>query len=203
MGGFGSGRWLRWGTRPTEARFHRLAMNGFTRGGWLRPGAMGTSRWFRGEIETGSIGWFVSGFDDAAVAITLAYRYHGEDICERIELTWTDCHFGGKRPWFVCRGCGQRCGVLYGGVRFRCRRCHGIAYESARENKAHRAIRRAQAIRQRLGGDASLLAPFPRKPPRMHWTTYWRLRHQAEAAEEESWMELKRRIDRVQRSDNA
>lgn len=199
MGGWGSGRWTRWGTRPTQDQFHRLAMKDLTRGGWLQPGRRGTIRWFRGDIETGSIGWLVSGVDHEPVAITLTYQCGGESVGERIELTWTECHFGGKRPWFVCYGCGRRCGVLYGSARFRCRRCHGLTYESTRESKECRAIRRAQAIRQRLGGDANLYALFPPKPLRMHWNTYWRLWQQADAAEEESLMGLKRWRDRMQR----
>jgi hypothetical protein len=203
MGGWGSGRSIRLGTRPTESGFHRLAINALTRGGWLRPGTTGISRWFRGDLETGSISWSVSGVDGEADAVTLFYRCRGEDIRERIDLTWTACHFGGKRPWFVCRGCGRRCGVLYGGVWFRCRHCYGLAYESTREKPHERTLRRVQAIRRRLGGSPNLLEPFPPKPPRMHWKTYWRLLEQADAAEAVHHVELVRWLDRLQRGGDA
>lgn len=30
-----------------------------------------------------------------------------------LNLTWSDCHFGGKRPWFVCPRCERRVGTVY------------------------------------------------------------------------------------------
>jgi hypothetical protein len=39
-----------------------------------------------------------------------------------------------------------------------------------------RALGIVQRWRRRLGGSASLLEPFPKKPIRMHWRTYQRLR---------------------------
>jgi hypothetical protein len=38
----------------------------------------------------------------------------------------------------------------------------------------------------RLGGGASLVDPFPKKPSHMHWRTYRRLRAKAMAADERS-----------------
>ena len=38
---------------------------------------------------------------------------------QRVSITWTNCHFGGRRPWFTCsahtngRYCGRRVAVLY------------------------------------------------------------------------------------------
>jgi hypothetical protein len=162
-------------------------LHGWTRHGWLRPGAQGIVRWLRGDRETGAIGWMVTGPEQDSserrpAALLLHYQV-GEPVCEQIALTWTSCPFGGQRPWWVCPGCGRRCAVLYGGVRFRCRRCHNLAYASTREEPYERALRRAQAIRQRLGGSPNLLAPFPAKPPRMHWRTYWRLAEEAMACE--------------------
>ena len=46
----------------------------------------------------------------------LRVRYRdedGEDIDDDIELTKTDCHFGGQRTWYVCYFCGRRTRALY------------------------------------------------------------------------------------------
>ena len=101
-----------------------------------------------------------------------------EEVKETVPLEWTPCNFGGGRPWFLCpgAGCGQRVAVLYGpGRYFLCRHCYDLGYESQRENKMHRALRKAQKIRERLGGTANMTEPFPEKPKGMHWRTYERL----------------------------
>lgn len=47
--------------------------------------------------------------------------------------------------------------------------------ESTREADHSRMLRKAQKIRERLGGSMNMLEPFPAKPRGMHWTTYIRL----------------------------
>jgi hypothetical protein len=65
---------------------------------------------------------------------------------------------------------------LYGpGKYFLCRHCYDLSYESQREDKGHRALRRAQKIRQRLGGNANMMEPFTDRPKGMHHDTYLRL----------------------------
>ena len=75
------------------------------------------------------------------------------------------------------RYCGRRVALLYGaGELFACRRCYGLAYASQQETPMYRGVNRAQKIRMRLGGSANLCEPFPKKPKRMQWRTYLRLR---------------------------
>ena len=73
--------------------------------------------------------------------------------------------------------------LFLGGEVFACRKCCGLAYESQQGGSLFRNLRKAQAIRLRLGGSADPFAPFPAKPRRMHLRTYRRLRAQARAAE--------------------
>jgi hypothetical protein len=110
-------------------------------------------------------------------------------IEQRVPMTWTNCHFGGRRPWFTgCasvngRRCGRRVAVLYAaGALFACRSCYNLAYESQQGSPALRSLSRSLKIRMRLGSPDPL-GPFPEKPHGMHWRTYLRLRARAEAAE--------------------
>jgi hypothetical protein len=134
------------------------------------------------------------------------YRRNNEDwqdVEEPVAIVRTPCRFGGSRPWFVCPGvvdgipCRRRVGKLYGpGRYFLCRHCYGLAYQSQREQAHDRALRRAVAIRRRLGGEPGMLCPFPEKPKGMHWRSYERLRQRAAKAEgaanEHLWMWLGR-----------
>jgi hypothetical protein len=58
---------------------------------------------------------------------------------------------------------------------FLCRHCYDLRYESQREDKMDRALRRAQKIRKRLGGSANMMEPFPEKPKGIHVKTYMRM----------------------------
>lgn len=55
-----------------------------------------------------------------------------------LELTYTECNFGGKRYWLVCPKCGKRVGVLYkkptSELLF-CRKCHELRYIKSRYHK--------------------------------------------------------------------
>ncbi|MGH7642831.1 MAG: hypothetical protein ACRENX_07445 [Candidatus Dormibacteria bacterium] len=128
------------------------------------------------------------------------HRYYGPGEFG-LTITYTPCHFGGERPWWVCPGCGSRRAKLYQcGHQFRCRACLGLVFESQRASAWHRAANRAQAIRLRLGGSANLLAPFPPKPPRMRWATYDRLFWDSHLAERRFLAASDAWVGRIERS---
>jgi hypothetical protein len=109
---------------------------------------------------------------------------------EPIPLAETDCHYGGKRPWFRCpavrngRSCGRRVGKLSLGQKyFVCRHCLGLAYTSQSEEPMCRHNRRANKIRMALGGEPGTASLPPRKPKGMHWRTYWRKMDAIDAAD--------------------
>ena len=58
-----------------------------------------------------------------------------------------------------------------------------LTYQSRLRDARGRALCKAIAIREHLGGREYLDADFPVKPPRMWWRTYERLRREGEEAE--------------------
>ena len=125
-----------------------------------------------------------------------------EDVRERVALEWTACNFGGKRPWFLCPGadCGRGVAVLYGpGRYFLCRHCYDLRYESQREDKPHRALRRAQKIRERVGGNTNMREPVPEKLKGMHHDTYMRLCWEHHEAQMEQLAERRERLNGLEK----
>jgi hypothetical protein len=183
LGGVGSGSWYRFDKKTTTGECHSVDVRYLPREGLLKSGSWFSLRWSRADRETGSIGGVVEG-THTPERVILTYRHRrglgGEwgDVRECVPLAWTACNFGGERPWFICpgAGCGRRVAVLTGpGRYFLCRHCYLLVYKSQRENRMYRALHKAQAIRERLGGSANMMEPFPDRPKGMHWSTYERL----------------------------
>lgn len=177
MGGIGSGRPRGSGRNIVEA-FNSLDVNRLRRTGCLEPGWIGILQW------TSSIILYAE-----PDRLNLIYQQHvpgggWERVKLTVRIVRIACRFGGERPYFICPGCARRVVKLYGvGRYFLCRNCHQLAYASQSETKLHRALRRANKIKQQLGGDAGITAPFPSKPKHMRWQTYERLYERALEAE--------------------
>jgi hypothetical protein len=185
MGGPGSGRYPR---RPGKITVD-LALSLDVRR-WQRTGLMQPGQWFVAPWVNGSgLAPVTVEVEDSAVRLHLPVEVCGVAVELRsclIQLETTPCNYGGRRLWFSCPtpDCRRRAALLYfAKVAFACRVCCGLAYPTQHERVPDRALRRAQALRRRLGGSANLLAPFPAKPPRMHWRTYQALRSRAIACE--------------------
>lgn len=115
--------------------------------------------------------------------VRLRYRSSsrgGKDPVEHdypVPITWTPCHLGGERPWFLCPCCGRRVAKLYGATVFACRHCLRLNYPSQQANKYDRALSRARTLRRRLGNDAGPLdypAEYIQRPKGMHHATFAR-----------------------------
>jgi hypothetical protein len=153
------------------------------REGRLRDGQYFSCSWTRGGEPSGSI--TVRTKPEAVVLMFRSRSWQDSEwksVEQFVPITWTACHFGGRRPWFICSAycndqiCGRRVAVLYG-LReyFACRHCYGLAYASQQEPIRERGFIKARKILIRLGAKPDLLEPFPEKPTRMHWRTYRRL----------------------------
>lgn len=103
-----------------------------------------------------------------------------------IKVSWTQCYFGGSRPWLHCPTCQGRAARLFHGLGgYYCRACIGNpVYESQR--KGPKAKRYLQALRLRQRLDSSTrpgIDPLPDKPHRMKWITYTRICDRIEQTE--------------------
>jgi hypothetical protein len=208
MGGVGSGSWYRFDKKITVEECRSLDVRRLHQKELLKPGQLLSWSWSRGGREVASIGCAVLGISHPE-RLVLRFRHRSspgtewEDVQEPVELDWTPCNFGGVRPWFICPGvgCGRRVAILYGpGRYFLCRHCYDLSYQSQRDNKMYRALHRAQGIRQRLGGSANMMEPFPEKPKGMHWSTYERLWWEHHEAEMEQLVSMREWLDKLEKN---
>jgi hypothetical protein len=108
-----------------------------------------------------------------------------QPIPQIIRISWTRCNFGNARPWLHCPFCGRRVAKLFRGLAgYFCRPCVGNPMYAS-QSKSTRGRRHFEAckLRLRLGGIASIAAPFPERPRGMHKKTYARLRQRIEKLE--------------------
>lgn len=189
MGGSGSGRPSGSGRSTIEA-CRSIDVNRLHREGCLGSGWAGGWQWQREGENIASINLRAE-----VDRLHLSYRVlvgggEWEDVAEAVRIVRVPCRFGGTRPYFICPGvvngisCGRRVAKLHGSGRyFLCRHCYRLAHASQREGEGDRALRRANKIRQRLGGPAGMDEPFPEKPKGMWRRTYERLCERAFQAE--------------------
>jgi len=181
MGGIGSGSWCRFNTQTTIEEVHSVDIRFLKKQGYLNPGVSGTLSWNCGGEKTGSIRFKIIG---NYLQLNYRQRHYGEeweDKEELIRFDWTDCNYGGKRPWLLCPHCSRRVGVLHGlNSGFLCRHCYKLPYGSQREGYLDRLIRKARKIRKRLGSDSEWYG----KPKGMHWKTFDRLANEEQSIDE-------------------
>jgi hypothetical protein len=117
-----------------------------------------------------------------------------------LSVTWTDCHYGGQRPWFLCPCCSARVGKLYqSSLRgtLACRPCQQLTYVSCQVGEREQLNLENVKLRRKLGArgdDLSGFAPFPERPKGMHQRTYERICRQLQANELKYQSFLNRRM---------
>ena len=189
MGGFGSGR--RSGSGRDKVEYSRsIDVNRLHKAGCLTPGWTRSWQWTQDGEKVASINLRA---EPDRMHLSYRVRIAGgdwESIEEPVRIVRIACHFGGARPYFICPGvvngiaCERRVAKLHGpGRYFLCRRCYRLAHASQSEGTWDRRLRRANKIKQRMGGDPGMAAPFPPKPKGMWRRTYDRLREEAFDAE--------------------
>ena len=205
MGGFGSG--LRNGFqsvgRSTTNSFRRLEVHRLKEENVLRPGCSFTWERTDGGNDNSSI--HVTIHEDRLELEYLVTFKDGksEKITDTVFLEWTACNYGGHRPWFECPSCGRRVGILYlRRLRFKCRECHDLTYQSSQEsgNALNQSTARVKRIKRKMGAkgqDASPLASTPLKPKGMHQKTYERLYNELAVAETMLTQSFNKQVERI------
>lgn len=195
MGGYGSGR--QYG-RPVAEEALRIDFGWMLRQRMARLGecVTGTLRWTcRGE-PSGNVSYTcdMRDPDDANLELrfTVTRRSTGEakDYVQRIALSHTQPHFGGKRWWMHCPVNGQRVGKLYvpaGGDTFASRNAWRIGYRSQRVTPRDKPFEALFKLQRRLGCTEGWEMPIYR-PKGMHHRTFARL--------EDRYWQLDRRCGR-------
>ena len=188
MGGLGSGRPSsgsgRGRGKVEECR--SLDVNRLHREGCLRLGWDGNWQWTRdGE----RIAWISLRAELDCLHLSYRVRIGGgdwQDVAESVHIVRVACRYGGTRPYLECpgvvngRACERRVSKLYGhGRYFLCRHCYRLVYASQSQGELDRALRRANTIKHRLGGEPGLAYPFPKRPKGMWRSTYERLEEEA------------------------
>ena len=175
---------------------------------WQREGILEGFTRSRGGVSF--IGYQLETMDMRSPFIHLNYTLsdgrHASGVLQKfnykVDLRTTRPHFGGLRWWFTCPLCRRRAQKLYhprGGDRFGCRYCYNLSYASRSYTASDRAQKRARAIRQRLGGSASLLEAFPLKPRGMWWKTYDRLLDQCQRYDTTAWILFDKWLENLER----
>ncbi len=135
----------------------RIDIHYLKRNGFLTPGSSGLLTWSCGGEESGSASVRAN---ERMIILSFAVAHDGCDpqtVEQPIDLEYTRCHLGGRRPWFRC-GCGTRVGVLaFANMRFACRHCCGLRYGCQSESKSDRAAPKLRKIQQRVPPDGQTL----------------------------------------------
>ncbi len=174
MGGFGSGGCNATGRRTT-AQALPLDVNILNKRGVLASGIISKSEWTQGGAPAGNIQ--IHSKDDVISLIYKTRIEEGEwqDVNEHVSIIWEVCRFGGQRPFFLCPKCGRRVIKLFGLSRFLCRTCNNLTYSSQRERWSDRAMRKANRLREKLGGSPGIANCISPRPRYMHHKTYNRI----------------------------
>ena len=106
-----------------------------------------------------------------------------------VKLEWTDCNFGGSRPWFICpeKNCSRRVEKLYrppGEKYYFCRHCWDLTYERCNISgdkwkiKGYKLRKIREYLRKKSKAEDYDIGPEIYKPKDMHWRTYLRIEKQ-------------------------
>ena len=173
MGGPGSGRLLRFNTKPTIERQINIDIRWLKRQNGLIPGTKGKLSWSLQGNKRGAVH-----FEINKNSLILKYRHREqngtwEDVKQVIFFDQTPCNYGGFRMWFICPQCGKRVEILFGSNKyFLCRNCQGLTYTSCNTHPTKRLFNKANKLKEKIGVEPGIMDLIPDKPKGMHRSTF-------------------------------
>jgi len=176
MGGPGSGRLLRFNTKPIVERQSYIDIRWLRRQKALNPGTVGTLSYSLHGNNRGAVG-----FEVTESCLILKYRHREQsgvwEVVEQVVLfDQTPCNYGGHRKWFLCSQCQRRVEILYGlqgpDKYFLCRDCHGLTYVSCNTHPRKRLFYKANKLKRKIGVEPGIMDFIPKKPKGMHQSTF-------------------------------
>ncbi|MBM4312522.1 MAG: hypothetical protein FJ122_01220 [Deltaproteobacteria bacterium] len=182
MGGYGSGKRLRYGTKGTVDASKCVDIRYLKKHGFLLGGHYNLS-WTRNGQPSGNADIDIVAGETMTVSCKWR-RGSGEDwqpMKCTVNLVHTACTFGGTRQWFICPSCSRRVAVviLFAGS-VACRHCLNLTYASCKEGRLDRGFRKREKYKKMMGGaDENLYF----KPKGMHYQTWQQLRQKYQEAE--------------------
>jgi hypothetical protein len=164
MGAKGSGRHYRFDARLYTEDFRNIDIREFNQRGWLDKKGLNTLTWSRRGEKIASVQFLVETpvqFPREITNISIKYNVRKnagawQELDYKINLTTTECNFGGVRYWFICPDCKKRVCVLYADIMFKCRTCLGIVHRSRNESALDQATRRLKKEKDNLWPELDL-----------------------------------------------
>lgn len=218
MGGWGSGR-NEYATTATVEECRSMDVNELKEATEYT-GSEGAMWWGDREDPDAWLSWEAVGsqeIDDETRVSALRLRYtltdprteESESVEYTVPLDYTECNFGGVRPWFRCPKCNERRGKLYlpprgGDGRYLCRECYDLGYRSSRtsgddlkqaELRYRRAFAKVDAENRRPHPNNMPLTPD--RPKGMHQETFESLKWEVTRAEWEWSEEMRKETNRL------
>jgi hypothetical protein len=104
---------------------------------------------------------------------------------QTFRISWSKAFRNSRRPWMICNHCGQRYARLFRGFAgYACRECLQLWYACQRKSSRNRQRARLAQLCLRIDYRPSRYLnaqhiKFPKRPPGMHRSRYYRLRGRA------------------------
>lgn len=190
-------------SKNTTDDYRSLDVRTLHRAGALTAGRACSWEWSRRGEVVASIGIEAESRGRLRLRYNLTRQGQTEAKDYPAPITWTPCHLGGERPWFLCPCCARRVAKLYGGTVFACRHCLRLKYRSQQASKRDRPCDRSWDLRRALGcneGFLCLPAEFIAKPKGMHWRTFERKVEQLKEVDARALASAQAMLGRIERS---